>query len=116
MLRRITTAVLAVIALVVPATLFAKTPPKKTAPAPQTAAEKIAAMRNTTLMGGTAVMLSSCVDEHGNPVTGKDFTDPPALYADPALAAEKLGFQALYSDLDTIIRTAAPFFGLEVRT
>ena len=42
--------------------------------------------------------------------------DPPVLYADPALAAEKLGFQALYSDLDTIIRTAAPFFGLEVRT
>lgn len=41
--------------------------------------------------------------------------DPPALYADPALAAEKLGFCALYSDLDTIIRTAAPFFGLEVR-
>lgn len=41
--------------------------------------------------------------------------DPPALYADPALAAEKLGFQAIYSDLDTIIRTAAPFFGLEIR-
>ena len=42
--------------------------------------------------------------------------DPPALYADPTLAAEKLGFQAVYSDLDTIIRTAAPFFGLELRT
>ena len=42
--------------------------------------------------------------------------DPPALYADPALAVEKLGFKALYSDLDTIIRTAAPFFGLEVRS
>jgi UDP-arabinose 4-epimerase len=41
--------------------------------------------------------------------------DPPILYSDPALAAEKLGFQALYSDLDTIIRTAAPFFGLELR-
>lgn len=41
--------------------------------------------------------------------------DPPALYADPALAAEKLGFQTVYSDLDTIIRTAAPHFGLEVR-
>ncbi|WP_307278887.1 UDP-glucose 4-epimerase GalE [Phyllobacterium ifriqiyense] len=40
--------------------------------------------------------------------------DPPALYADPALAAEKLGFQTFYSDLDTIIRTAAPFFGLKV--
>ncbi|MEI5680678.1 UDP-glucose 4-epimerase GalE [Mesorhizobium sp. CCNWLW179-1] len=42
--------------------------------------------------------------------------DPPVLYADPSLAAEKLGFHAVYSDLDTIIRTAAPFFGLEVRT
>ena len=42
--------------------------------------------------------------------------DPPALYADPGLAVEKLGFKALYSDLDTIIRTAAPFFGLEVRS
>jgi UDP-arabinose 4-epimerase len=41
--------------------------------------------------------------------------DPPALYADPSLAAETLGFQAVYSDLDTIIRTAAPFFGLEIR-
>ncbi|OEI83567.1 UDP-glucose 4-epimerase GalE [Brucella sp. BO3] len=41
--------------------------------------------------------------------------DPPALYADPALAAEKLGFHTVYSDLDTIIRTAAPHFGLEVR-
>ena len=42
--------------------------------------------------------------------------DPPILYADPALAAETLGFRAQHSDLDTIIRTAAPFFGLEVRT
>ncbi len=41
--------------------------------------------------------------------------DPPALYADPALAVEKLGFQTVYSDLDTIIRTAAPSFGLELR-
>ncbi|MGB3387605.1 MAG: UDP-glucose 4-epimerase GalE [Pseudaminobacter sp.] len=41
--------------------------------------------------------------------------DPPVLYADPTLAAEKLGFQAVYSDLDTIIRSAAPFFGLELR-
>ncbi|MDX3975771.1 UDP-glucose 4-epimerase GalE [Shinella sp.] len=41
--------------------------------------------------------------------------DPPALYADPTLAAEKLGFKTVYSDLDTIIRTAAPFFGLEIR-
>jgi FtsP/CotA-like multicopper oxidase with cupredoxin domain len=43
-------------------------------------------------MGGTAVMLSSCVDEHGNPVTGKDFTDPPALYADPVTHQLKTAF------------------------
>lgn len=41
--------------------------------------------------------------------------DPPALYADPSFAAEKLGFRAVYSDLDTIIRSAAPSFGLELR-
>ncbi len=40
--------------------------------------------------------------------------DPPALYAASGLAAEKLGFQPLYSNIETIIRTAAPFFGLEV--
>jgi UDP-arabinose 4-epimerase len=38
--------------------------------------------------------------------------DPPALFADPGLARSALGFQPEYSDLDTIIRTAAPFFGL----
>ncbi len=32
--------------------------------------------------------------------------DPPALVADPSLAAEILGWRAQYSDLDTIIRTA----------
>ncbi len=32
--------------------------------------------------------------------------DPPALVADPGLAAELLGWRAQYSDLDTIIRTA----------
>ena len=42
--------------------------------------------------------------------------DPPALYADPTLARETLGFSPRYSDLDTIVRTAAPFFGLEART
>ena len=42
--------------------------------------------------------------------------DPPALYADPGLAQSELGFSARYSDLDTIVRTAAPFFGLEVRS
>jgi UDP-arabinose 4-epimerase len=41
--------------------------------------------------------------------------DPPALYAASDLAAEKLGFKPLYSDIETIIRTAAPFFGLEVQ-
>ncbi|MEZ2223572.1 UDP-glucose 4-epimerase GalE [Rhizobium sp. RCC_161_2] len=40
--------------------------------------------------------------------------DPPALYAASGLAAEKLGFQPVYSNIETIIRTAAPFFGLEV--
>jgi UDP-arabinose 4-epimerase len=42
--------------------------------------------------------------------------DPPALYANPALARSTLGFSAEHSDLDTIVRTAAPFFGLEVRS
>ncbi|MGO4569773.1 UDP-glucose 4-epimerase GalE [Rhizobium sp. 2YAF20] len=42
--------------------------------------------------------------------------DPPALYADPTFARRVLGFSAEYSDLETIIRTAAPFFGLEQRT
>ena len=32
--------------------------------------------------------------------------DPPALVADPSLAAEILGWRPLHSDLDTIIRTA----------
>src|SRR5271170_988194 len=32
--------------------------------------------------------------------------DPPALVADPSLAAEILGWRAQHSDLDTIIRTA----------
>ena len=39
--------------------------------------------------------------------------DPPALYADPSFAQKTLGFAPEYSDLDTIIRTAAPFFDLE---
>lgn len=47
---------------------------------------------------------------------GRRAGDPPVLYADPALAAKKLGFETACSDLDTIIRTAAPFFGLEPRT
>ncbi|MBB3233674.1 UDP-glucose 4-epimerase GalE [Phyllobacterium endophyticum] len=41
--------------------------------------------------------------------------DPPALYADPTFARSALGFAPEYSDLETIVRTAAPFFGLESR-
>lgn len=37
--------------------------------------------------------------------------DPSALYADPTLARETLGFHAPLSDIDTIVRTAAPTFG-----
>jgi UDP-arabinose 4-epimerase len=40
--------------------------------------------------------------------------DPPALYADGALMREKLGFTPRYSDIDTIIETAAPHFGLNL--
>jgi UDP-arabinose 4-epimerase len=39
--------------------------------------------------------------------------DPAELYADPANAREHLGFVPELSDIDTIVRTAAPFFGLE---
>jgi UDP-arabinose 4-epimerase len=42
--------------------------------------------------------------------------DPPVLYADPGRAGEALGFQPQLSDLDTIVRTAAPFFGLGLPT
>ena len=42
--------------------------------------------------------------------------DPPALYADAGLAYQTLGFLPRYSDLETIVRTAAPFFGLEARS
>jgi UDP-arabinose 4-epimerase len=41
--------------------------------------------------------------------------DPPALYADPILIQQKLGFRAKYSDIDTIVRTAAPFFGIDLQ-
>ncbi|EHK54232.1 UDP-glucose 4-epimerase GalE [Allomesorhizobium alhagi] len=41
--------------------------------------------------------------------------DPPALYADPTFAQQALRFSTEYSDLETIVRTAAPFFGLEAR-
>ncbi|ATN33151.1 UDP-glucose 4-epimerase GalE [Rhizobium sp. ACO-34A] len=40
--------------------------------------------------------------------------DPPVLFADTASARTKLGFVPRLSDIDTIIRTASPSFGLEV--
>ncbi|MDP2063787.1 MAG: UDP-glucose 4-epimerase GalE [Phaeovulum sp.] len=41
--------------------------------------------------------------------------DPPVLTADPARAAEVLGFRTTHSDLHRILQDAAPWFGLEVR-
>ncbi|MGO4624267.1 UDP-glucose 4-epimerase GalE [Ensifer sp. 2YAB10] len=41
--------------------------------------------------------------------------DPPVLYADSSRARQRLGFRPALSDIETIIRTAAPGFGLEVR-
>jgi UDP-arabinose 4-epimerase len=41
--------------------------------------------------------------------------DPPRLVADVTLAKSQLGFNPQYSDMETIIRTAAPFFGLKVQ-
>ena len=41
--------------------------------------------------------------------------DPPNLYADPSLARDRLGFATELSDIDTIVRTAAPFFGHRVQ-
>ncbi|MDR2213452.1 MAG: UDP-glucose 4-epimerase GalE [Pseudomonadales bacterium] len=40
--------------------------------------------------------------------------DPPALYADASLARATLGFAPRYSNLDTLIRSAAPQCGLEL--
>ena len=42
--------------------------------------------------------------------------DPPALYADPTLARQRLGFVPKLSDIETIVRTAAPHFALAART
>ncbi|MCE6961830.1 UDP-glucose 4-epimerase GalE [Cereibacter sphaeroides] len=39
--------------------------------------------------------------------------DPPELTADPARAAAELGFRTECSDIATIVRHAAPWFGLE---
>jgi UDP-arabinose 4-epimerase len=41
--------------------------------------------------------------------------DPPTLFADSNLAYERLGFATQLSDIDTIVRTAAPFFGHAVQ-
>jgi len=41
--------------------------------------------------------------------------DPAELFADATLAAAELGFVATHSDLETIIRTALPWFTEEVR-
>ncbi|OWV85867.1 UDP-glucose 4-epimerase [Rhizobium sp. R635] len=41
--------------------------------------------------------------------------DPPILFANTARAQAELGFVPALSDIDTIIRTAGPTFGLEVR-
>lgn len=41
--------------------------------------------------------------------------DPPELTADPARAAEVLGFRASLSDAASLMRHAAPWFGLELR-
>ncbi|WP_136620021.1 MULTISPECIES: UDP-glucose 4-epimerase GalE [Mesorhizobium] len=41
--------------------------------------------------------------------------DPAELYADPGSAREQLGFVPELSDIDTIVRTAAPFFGLKTK-
>jgi UDP-arabinose 4-epimerase len=41
--------------------------------------------------------------------------DPPILFANTARAQAELGFAPALSDIDTIIRTAGPTFGLEVR-
>jgi UDP-glucose 4-epimerase len=46
----------------------------------------------------------------GRPVPRREVArrpgDPPALVADPALAAARLGWRPVRSDLDTIVRTA----------
>ena len=40
--------------------------------------------------------------------------DPPILFANTARAKAELGFAPMLSDIDTIIRTAGPTFGLQV--
>ncbi len=40
--------------------------------------------------------------------------DPPELYADPSRIRNKLGFETTMSDIDFILRSAAPTFGLDL--
>ncbi|AXA40631.1 UDP-glucose 4-epimerase GalE [Rhizobium leguminosarum] len=40
--------------------------------------------------------------------------DPPVLFANTARAKAEFGFSPVFSDIDTIIRTAGPTFGLEL--
>jgi len=48
-------------------------------------------------------------------ITPRRAGDPSILFADSTLAREKLRFRAPLSDIDTIVRTAAPSFGHPVR-
>lgn len=63
-------------------------------------------VRSVELVAGTSVPIS---------VGPRRAGDPPVLIADPTAAAEALGFRAKHSQLDMIIRTAAPFFGLKAQ-
>lgn len=79
--------------------------------------------QNTALNLGTGKALS--IKEILNQVksiTGRDVPvrfgprragDPPVLFADPSLARSILNFNPQYSDIETIVRTAAPFFAKE---
>ena len=48
-------------------------------------------------------------------VAPKRLGDPPRLFADSSLATQRLGFRTQLSDIDTIIRTAEPSFGLAIQ-
>jgi UDP-arabinose 4-epimerase len=70
---------------------------------------------------GTSVRdVVACIERYTGrtvPVRERDRRegDPAILYADARLARSVLGFEPLLSDLDTIVRTAAPFFRSEAR-
>ncbi|MDH3194678.1 MAG: UDP-glucose 4-epimerase GalE [Hyphomicrobiales bacterium] len=63
-------------------------------------------------------ILDSITRITGNPINANPHPrregDPPVLCADTSRAKEVLGFETEHSNLDEIITTAAPFFGLEV--